>query len=217
MKIVSSAWAMVRRHPGRSAAAGMVLAALLGFALYWFAPWNLFIDRRVDEALPAAPAAGADEEVDGEGSDGPAEAADDAEEGDVAAGADEGGDPAEPAEPAEPAPLARGRFQGLEHATSGTAVVLELEDGTRYLRLQGLDTSNGPDLRVLLSDQPLSDDWHVWADGDHLDLGPLKGNLGSSNYEIPPDADLSSFRTAVIWCRRFTVGFGVAPLDALAG
>jgi hypothetical protein len=46
-----------------------------------------------------------------------------------------------------------------------------------------------------------------------LDLGALKGNLGSSNYEIPANVDLSSFETAVIWCRRFSVGFGVAPLD----
>jgi hypothetical protein len=46
-----------------------------------------------------------------------------------------------------------------------------------------------------------------------VDLGALKGNLGSSNYEIPSELDLEGFRTAVIWCRRFSVGFGVAPLE----
>jgi hypothetical protein len=40
----------------------------------------------------------------------------------------------------------------------------------------------------------------------------LKGNVGDSNYRIPEDVDLSGFRTAVIWCRRFTVGFAVAPI-----
>jgi hypothetical protein len=212
MRIVSSVMGAVRRHPGRSAVAGVLAAGLLGFALYWFAPWNLFVDRRVDEAIPVA------QEGVGDGQEGaPAgETVGAGEDGDVAAGA--GGDVAEEGEgaDAEPRTLARGRFGDLEHATTGSAVILELEDGSRYLRLQGLSTTNGPDLRVLLSDQPPSDDWHVWADGEHLDLGPLKGNLGSSNYEIPDGVDLSAFRTAVIWCRRFTVGFGVAPLDGLA-
>jgi hypothetical protein len=92
-------------------------------------------------------------------------------------------------------------------------IVLELADGRRFLRLENLDTSNGPDLRVYLTDQPLSDDWHVWDDGVIVDLGALKGNVGSSNYEISAGMDLSRFRTAVVWCRRFEVGFGVAPLD----
>jgi hypothetical protein len=109
--------------------------------------------------------------------------------------------------------LAEGPFSSLEHQTTGTALVVELEDGTRFLRLEGLETSNGPDLRVYLSDQPVSDDWFVYDDGAFVDLGGLKGNLGSSNYQIPSDVDLGDYRTAVIWCRRFSVGFGVAPLD----
>jgi hypothetical protein len=36
--------------------------------------------------------------------------------------------------------------------------------------------------------------------------------VGDSNYEIPGDLDITGFRTVVIWCRRFTVGFGVAPI-----
>jgi len=110
--------------------------------------------------------------------------------------------------------LAQGSFTSLEHTTTGAALVLELEDGTRYLRLQDLETSNGPDLRVILTDQPHSDDWHVWDDGEVVDLGPLKGNIGSSNYEIPTSVDLGDFVTAVIWCRRFSVGFAVAPLGS---
>jgi hypothetical protein len=66
---------------------------------------------------------------------------------------------------------------------------------------------------VYLSDRPASDDWFVYDDGRFVDLGPLKGNLGSSNYEIPREVDLSEYRSAVVWCRRFSVGFAVAPLD----
>jgi hypothetical protein len=188
------AWTLrgtIRRHPRGTAMVALLIAVVGGLALYWFAPWNLFFDRRVDEALP-----GASDEV--PAATGP-------------------GDPAAPT--AElgfdgPATLAQGAFTSLEHTTTGTALVLELEDGTRYLRLEDLETSNGPDLRVILTDQPLSDDWHVWDDGEVVDLGPLKGNIGSSNYEIPPSLDLSDLETAVIWCRRFSVGFAVALLGS---
>jgi Electron transfer DM13 len=107
--------------------------------------------------------------------------------------------------------LASGMFQSLEHETTGTAKVVELQDGRRFLRFEDLATSNGPDLRVYLSEIPASDDWYAYGER-FVDLGALKGNQGSQNYEIPPDADLSRYKSAVVWCRRFTVGFGVAPL-----
>lgn len=188
--------ATLKRHPGRTAAAAVVLAALGAFVLYWFAPWNLFIDRRVEEALP--------------GLERQAETATGAAEGEGATGAGEAG---ATGAVAEPTTLSSGPFSSLEHATAGTALVVELPDGTRFLRLEDLETSNGPDLRVILTDQPLSEDWHVWDDGRYVDLGALKGNLGSSNYRIPRTLDLEGLRTAVIWCRRFSVGFGVAPLE----
>lgn len=189
MEIASNLRGTIRRHPGRAASVALVLLGIGAFAFYWFAPWNLLIDRRVDEAPPGVSAHAV------EASEPP-------------------GSTPEPAAPAiEPVTLAQGEFTSLEHATSGAALVVELEDGTRFLRLEGLETSNGPDLRVILSDQPPSDDWEVWDDGRYVDLGGLKGNVGSSNYMIPAVVDPADFETAVIWCRRFSVGFGVAPLD----
>jgi hypothetical protein len=182
----------LRRHPARWGAVAVVSAGLVAFALYWFAPWNAFVDKRVDEALPGVvrtPAA--------------AEAADGPTAGPRTVAADA----------PQLVPLAEGAFSSLEHETSGRALVLELPDGVRYLRLEGLATSNGPDLRVYLSSVPAQDDWYVYDDAAFVDLGGLKGNLGSSNYLIPAGTDLSGFRSAVIWCRRFSVCFGVAPLD----
>ncbi len=193
MQIASTLKGSIRRHPGRTAFFAIALVTAAGLALYWFAPWNLFVDRRIDEALPGASAPAAT---------GPTAAA----TGPTAPPAVQG--------TGEPVTLARGGFTSLEHTTTGTALVIELEDGTRYLRLEDLETSNGPDLRVVLTDQPLSDDWDVWDDGRLVDLGALKGNIGSSNYEIPANVDLADFETAVIWCRRFSVGFAVAPLGA---
>ena len=109
--------------------------------------------------------------------------------------------------------LARGEFRSLEHESHGTAKLLRLANGDLYLRFEDLETSNGPDLVVYLSPKPASDEWGGWDQGDYLDLGSLKGNVGDQNYRLPGDADLSKYESAVVWCRRFKVGFAVAALD----
>jgi hypothetical protein len=45
-----------------------------------------------------------------------------------------------------------------------------------------------------------------------VELGPMKGNIGDQNYDIPATVDLANYRTVTIWCRRFSVNFGSAPL-----
>jgi len=109
--------------------------------------------------------------------------------------------------------IATGEFRSLEHGTTGTAAIVELPDGSHLLRFEHLDTLNGPDLHVYLSEVAAGDDARAYGEG-FVDLGKLKGNKGNQNYEIPPGTDLSKFRSVVIWCKRFTVGFGVAPLES---
>lgn len=173
----------------------MVAVGAIAFVVYWFGPQYLFIDRTVDEAIPSIDA--------GTGARGPGAAPANAGGRDRDRGADDGG----------ALTLVEGAFRGLEHGASGRAIVIALADGSRFLRLEDLATSNGPDLRVYLSDQPAAYDWFVYDDDRYVDLGALKGNVGSSNYEIPRDVDLADYRSAVVWCRRFSVGFAVAPLD----
>jgi hypothetical protein len=107
--------------------------------------------------------------------------------------------------------LYRGALRSLEHPSSGRVEVIALADGSRILRLEQLRTSNGPDLRIYISAAPASGDWHGY-DREYVDLGALKANLGSQNYAIGNAIDLARYRSAVIWCRRFKVGFAVAPL-----
>ena len=51
--------------------------------------------------------------------------------------------------------LAHGTFISHEHPTTGTVRIVRTPDGVRYLRLEDLDTSNGPLLKVWLSDAPV--------------------------------------------------------------
>ena len=107
--------------------------------------------------------------------------------------------------------LVEGAFVDRSHPASGIASVLT--DGTdqRFLRFEDFATDNGPDLNVYLSTAPLDADADAFDD-DFVDLGDLKGNIGSQNYEIPADVDLDRYTTVVIWCVRFGVAFGAAEL-----
>ena len=113
---------------------------------------------------------------------------------------------------AGPTELASGTFVSQEHETSGTAAVIELADGSRTLRLEGFETSNGPDLHVWLSDEKAGGNWFKYGGGRSVQLGELQANRGSHNYAIPADAELDGLRSVVIWCKRFHVAFGSAPL-----
>ena len=189
-----AAWS-TRRKAVVAAALGAGLA-VLGVGLAVFEPWQLFVDDVVDEDIPeAAPRSPAR----------PAEAP------------SSSSSDAAPTVTAPPAPvlLAQGAFISHEHATTGTAEVIQLPDGGRLLALRGLDTSNGPDLRVWLTDAPViegSDGWHVFDDGNYVELGPLKGNIGDQTYDIPAGTDLTGLTSVSIWCDRFDVSFGAAAL-----
>ena len=168
---------VVTRHPLAAAALALGSVAVVVFVLLFFEPQALFIDDKVDEAVPTAAAA---QPGTGGGEDAPRR-------------------------------LAGGRFRGLAHSASGAALLIEV-GGTRYLRFEDLNVDNGPDLKVYLSPEPSSAEEGAFDDGI-VSLGDLKGNIGDQNYEIPPDVDPERFRSAVVWCERFGVGFAVAPLD----
>lgn len=114
-----------------------------------------------------------------------------------------------------PTVVRQGEFVSHEHDTAGTARVIREPDGSHALELVGLDTSNGPDLRVWLTDQPVrtgTAGWRVFDDGKWVELGKLKGNRGSQRYAIPAGANLEDFTSVTIWCKRFAVSFGAAGL-----
>jgi hypothetical protein len=166
----------------------VAVVVALGVGLWAFEPWRLFTSSTVDEAAPTSSPV-----------------------------------PPKPSAPASADPsapptardlvLSTGQFVDAEHDTSGTARILRLADGRLFLRIEGLATSDGPDLHLWLSDAKSGGDWGSYDDGRHLRLGDLKATHGNQNYPIPRDADLSGLRSVVIWCDRFNVAFGTAPIS----
>ena len=218
------------RRPVVIVPTAIVAVTALTLALAAFQPWRLFIDVTVDEALPTV----AVEETVEPSSDASAQeaAGDTSQDASADSNAEEqsatdsaadstanSGDDASAEPSVEETPkrtvTAEGTFISHEHSTAGKARIITLEDGSRVLRLVGLDADNGPDLKVWLAAAPViegRDGWFVFDDDQYLSLGALKGNKGNQNYPIPDDADISDLTSVTIWCERFSVSFGAAEL-----
>ena len=165
-----------------------------GFGLYWFAPWKLVTSKRVDEALPAV-----------------------ATQTSPATASSPATSPAASATTPADRLLAQGTFVSHEHTTTGTVQLIALADGRRQLLLRDLSTSDGPDVWVWLSDQPVStarSSWSSFGNGHYVPLARLKGNQGNQAYDLPAEVDLATVRSVSLWCRRFSVSFGAAALTA---
>ena len=111
--------------------------------------------------------------------------------------------------------LAKGEFHKADKAGSGTVTLYQLADGKRVLRLTDFSVDNGPDLHVRLIAADDAKDTASVAKADHVELGKLKGNKGSQNYDLPENVDLSKYKVVSIWCNRFSVNIAAAPLKAV--
>jgi hypothetical protein len=109
--------------------------------------------------------------------------------------------------------LRSGRFRSGEHHTEGLAQLLRVPDHSLLLRLTDFRTSNGPAVHVWLSSAPAGSANGEVARSSHIDLGSLKGNIGNQSYRVAREVHVSDYSSAVIWCERFSVTFGAAPLS----
>jgi len=159
---------------------GFVVGAfVLGAGWYLFRPELLFVNKKVNEALPGAIATGDDTSK-------------------------------------APRVVATGSFHNGAHDTKGMATIHQAGDAKRILRLTNFETSNGPDVRVFLVAAKDATDNDMVKKAGYIDLGSLKGNMGDQNYDIPADIDLEKYQAVTIWCNRFGVNFGTAPLTMSA-
>ena len=110
--------------------------------------------------------------------------------------------------------LASGSFHSVAHGTKGTASIYQLADGKHILRLANFETSNGPDVHVYLVAANDASNSETVEKAGFLELGSLKGNIGDQNYDIPADVDFEKYHAVTIWCKRFSVNFGTAPLNS---
>ncbi|MCT9870308.1 DM13 domain-containing protein [Paenarthrobacter aurescens] len=178
---------LIQAHRTLAAVAGLVVLSLVVVGAAVFQPWRLFTSSSLDEALPAAPvSASASPEVEAAVVETPA--------------------------PSGPVVVSSGTFESQEHETTGAAQLLKLPDGSHLLRIENLASSDGPDVKVWLSSLEAGGDWFKYRSGRYVDLGAIKATHGNHNYVIPAGTDVAGLTSVVLWCDRFSVAFGSAPL-----
>ncbi len=119
--------------------------------------------------------------------------------------------------PEGPIRLAQGRFVDADalHKGRGQATLYQLPDGSHLVRFEDFRTTNGPALVVYLARHANPSDADDVTAGGFIELGRLKGNVGSQNYAVPSATPVEEFNSVVIWCELFGVLFSPAALTPL--
>lgn len=103
-----------------------------------------------------------------------------------------------------PQPILTGRFQGEAQPTSGRATIYKEAGGKEYLRLSDFNTAGGLDVHILLAQEGAP---------HSIDLGPLKGNEGNENYDLPPTTNPDQYDAVVVYGQRVHSVLGSAKLE----
>ena len=99
--------------------------------------------------------------------------------------------------------LLQGNFENAVHSTSGIVKVYEDKNKKRTLVLENFKTDAGPDLRIYLAEDKSVTNFIQITD---------KVQNGNISLEIPSDADLNKQNHVLIWCRKYSVLFGLAKV-----
>ena len=91
------------------------------------------------------------------------------------------------------------------HPASGLAKIVQMSNGSRYIRFENLETINGPNLHLYLAKSIKGKDF--------IDLGPIKGTNGNINYLIPENVDIEEYNYVLHWCVPFSVLFNYVFLN----
>lgn len=109
--------------------------------------------------------------------------------------------------------LARGDFKGgtQNRNAEGSTRLYQLPNGDRILRFEEFLVTPGPDLRVYLlkEKEPLRTEQ---IQKGFVDLGELKGNVGSQNYFLPKKVETKHFRSVAIYSPSLEILYGTARL-----
>lgn len=193
--------------------------ALVLVGLFVLRPWESGGDTQeaIDEALPTAGAAA----VPGEDALASSPASPEVNEKLLKARPTKPSQPAKPTQTAKPTQkpkpqtveLATGEFEDAEYVTTGSAKIVRLADGSRFLRIENFSTSQAPVIQVAFSNAPSGGEWGSYDDVRFASIGTLKALSGNQNYEIPEGLDLQGFKSVVIWCDKYDVALGTAPVQ----
>jgi len=103
-------------------------------------------------------------------------------------------------------------FFKKKYKIKGTWSLVQREGKTFVKFSDDFKTKNGPDLKIFLSPKSAEDVKGKTAVEGSLNLGVLKSNKGTQEYEIPPGTDLSQFSTILVHCEAYSILWGGGAL-----
>jgi hypothetical protein len=121
----------------------------------------------------------------------------------------------------EPAPaglasakvLGTAKVYNVDREGQGTAKIYELPNGTRLIRLEDFFVSINSDLELRLSELPNPKTTEDAVKAPFKVVAPLKATVGSMNYEVPKDIDVTKYKSIVIWCEITRNAYAAATIE----
>ncbi len=98
----------------------------------------------------------------------------------------------------------QGTFMGIGSERVTGQAKIYLQKDKYYLTLENFSTTNGPDLKVYLSQQA--------EPNNFIKLGDLKSTNGNQVYDITGMPDFTKYKYVLIHCERFNHLYGSAQL-----
>jgi hypothetical protein len=194
----------------------VVVGVLIGAPIAWYLGSPLFINRTVDEPFPQSGTQEFGAYPMSKNATIPSDMTQQQVEDRMmqASKTESKSDDAMPAGASSAEVVARGTFVNGDdfHKGEGTATIYKV-GAELVLRFDAFKSTNGPDLRVLLT-RAAAPKTSPEVQAGYIEVAKLKGNIGNQNYTLPKDLALSDYKAVVIYCRPFHVVFSTATLRA---
>ena len=110
------------------------------------------------------------------------------------------------------AELPSGTFIKKKKKLKGGWEVVQRGDKTLIVFGEDFRAANGPDLKIFLSPQTVSQVSGKTAVDGSINIGELKSTKGVQEYEIPAGVNLSDFNSVLVHCEAYSVLWGGGDL-----
>ncbi|MEL7541983.1 MAG: DM13 domain-containing protein [Pseudomonadota bacterium] len=110
------------------------------------------------------------------------------------------------------AELPSGTFVKKKKKLKGAWEVVQRGDKTFIVFAEDFRAANGPDLKIFLSPQTVSDVTGKTAINGAINIGELKATKGTQEYEVPAGVNLADFNSVLVHCEAYSVLWGGGDL-----
>lgn len=105
-----------------------------------------------------------------------------------------------------------GDFVRKSKRLKGSWEVVERDGKTFIVFADDFRAANGPDLKIFLSPQSVSDATGKTAINGALNIGELQKTKGTQEYEVPAGVNLADYGSVLVHCEAYSVLWGGGDL-----